>query len=637
MSTHKNIDRVCLLAVILSLVLTGVFLNGEALGIQNAARTLGYETRLFDDSRVHTIAIVMDGWEDFIENAQSEEYSPCTVLIDNEAYKNVGIRGKGNTSLTSVSSMDSQRYSFKIEFDHYDGSETYHGLDKLSLNNIIQDNTYMKDFLAYRLMDQFGADAPLCSFAYITVNGEDWGLYLAVEGVEDSFLRRNYGRDSGDLYKPDSSNFGGGGPGNGRHFRFEDFFNEDGTVDTEAIQQEIEEAISSGRFPGGTGDTVDAAEIAQEIGEAMASGTPPQFPGGGFGGGMPGGFPDFNGEAPENPPEDLPEMPDTAPPEDTGTEAGTDGDSGSPEEPSDVEAETRGGGRFNFSGAFGGMGSSDVKLQYIDDDPESYSNIFSNAKTTVTQEDQSRLIAALKNLSEGADLEETVNVDEVLRYFVVHNYVCNGDSYTGSIIHNYYLYEKDGQLSMIPWDYNLAFGTFQSANAQEMVNDPIDTPMSVSDSTDRPMFGWILENAEYLALYHEYFAEFLDAVDVTGLIDRTYAVIAPCVEKDPTAFCTYAEFETAVKALRTFCELRTRSVRGQLDGSIPSTDQGQSQDSASLIDASELNLSDMGSMGGGMGGGPGGENGGGPGRGGMRGGFFGGQGRQRTRQASSNS
>lgn len=47
-------------------------------------------------------------------------------------------------------------------------------------------------------------DAPLCSYAYITVNGEEWGLYLAVEGVEESFLERNYGDGSGELYKPDS-------------------------------------------------------------------------------------------------------------------------------------------------------------------------------------------------------------------------------------------------------------------------------------------------------------------------------------------------------------------------------------------------------------------------------------------------
>ncbi len=56
-------------------------------------------------------------------------------------------------------------------------------------------------------------------------------------------------------------------------------------------------------------------------------------------------------------------------------------------------------------------------------------------------------------------------MDEVLRYFVVHNFVVNGDSYTGSMIHNYYLYEQDGKLSMIPWDYNLAFGGFQGSDA----------------------------------------------------------------------------------------------------------------------------------------------------------------------------
>ena len=27
------------------------------------------------------------------------------------------------------------------------------------------------------------------------------------------------------------------------------------------------------------------------------------------------------------------------------------------------------------------------------------------------------------------------------------------------LVHNYYLYEKDGKISMIPCDYNLSFGT----------------------------------------------------------------------------------------------------------------------------------------------------------------------------------
>lgn len=125
------------------------------------------------------------------------------------------------------------------------------------------------------------------------------------------------------------------------------------------------------------------------------------------------------------------------------------------------------------------MGSDDTALLYTDDAYSSYQNIFDNAKTDVTDSDKDRLIASLKQLNAQENLEEVVDVEEVIRYFVVHNFVCNFDSYTGSMIHNYYLYEEDGQLSMIPWDYNLAFGGFLgSSDATALVNYPIDTPVS---------------------------------------------------------------------------------------------------------------------------------------------------------------
>ncbi|MEI3078144.1 MAG: CotH kinase family protein [Oscillospiraceae bacterium] len=249
-------------------------------------------------------------------------------------------------------------------------------------------------------------------------------------------------------------------------------------------------------------------------------------------------------------------------------------------------------------GGFGGMSSSsDVKLQYIDDDPESYPNIFDNAKTDVSGKDEKRLIASLKKLSSYEDLEDVLDMDAVLRYFVVHNFVVNGDSYTGSMIHNYYLYEQDGKLSMLPWDYNLAFGGFQGSDAESAVNDPIDDVLS-----DRPMQAWMFSSEEYTALYHEYYEEFLQSADIDGLIDEAYSLIAPYVEKDPTKFCTYDEFETGVQTLKNFCYLRAQSVTGQLDGSIPSTSEAQKENSESLVDASAITISDMGSMGNTMGG-----------------------------------
>lgn len=553
MSTHKHIDRICMAAIVCAVILAFGFVNGKALGIQSAGGTMGYEEWLFDTGRVHTIDIVMDDWEAFLDTCENEEYAVCAVVIDGEACRNAGIRAKGNTSLSTVSSMDSDRYSFKIEFDQYDSTKSYHGLDKLSLNNMIQDTTYMKDYLTYRMMADFGADAPLCSYAYVTVNGEDWGLYLAVEGVEDAFLRRNYGSDHGELYKPDSTSFGGG-RGNGREFDMADFMGADSREDG----------------PG--------------------AGQPQNMPPEGGGEGFPGDF---------------------APP--SGPDGRKDGFA-----PGDMDG---GMGRMSDMGgmrdmgAAGGMGSSDVKLQYIDDDPDSYANIFNNAKTDVGRADQTRLIQSLKALSEGKDIESVVDIEEVIRYFVVHNFVCNGDSYTGSMVHNYYLYEENGKMSMIPWDYNLAFGTFQAFDATSAVNSPIDTPVS-GMTDDRPMVDWIFNSEEYTALYHRYFAEFMEAVDFSSWIDETAALIAPYMEKDPTKFYSCEQFEAGVEALREFCLLREKSVEGQLSGVIPSTAAGQSADRSALIDASHVALSDMGTMDRGAGGGfrggeggfPGGEN-----------------------------
>ena len=72
MSTHKNFERICVVVLVFCLLLTVVFMNGEALGIQSADRVMGYEDRLFDTSQVHTINIVMDDWDSFIEPCENE-------------------------------------------------------------------------------------------------------------------------------------------------------------------------------------------------------------------------------------------------------------------------------------------------------------------------------------------------------------------------------------------------------------------------------------------------------------------------------------------------------------------------------------------------------------------------------------
>ena len=90
--------------------------------------------------------------------------------------------------------------------------------------------------------------------------------------------------------------------------------------------------------------------------------------------------------------------------------------------------------------------------------------------------------------------------------------------------------------------------------------------------------------------YHKYFSEFIEKVDITGIIDDAYNLIAPYVKEDVSSFCTYDKFEKAVDTLKEFCVLRTKSIKGQISGTIPSTSSGQSADSSKLIDASKITI-----------------------------------------------
>ncbi len=644
MSKSKHTTLFCSIIAALTLAFTILLCFAKSAGaIGTIERAFSYESKIFDTSYVHSIDIVMDSddWQSFIENAESEEYALCSLVIDGETVSNCAIRAKGNTSLSSVKQYGNNRYSFKIEFDHYDDALNYYGLDKLVLNNNIQDNTLMKDYLTYRMMAYMGVDSPLVSYVYVTVNGEDFGLYLALEGVEESFLERNYGTDYGDLYKPDSMSMGGG-RGNGKDFDMQDFADENG------FNFDFDENMTTGDGsgttpPGDSAATDSTTPPAKPDGDGSDSSssdtggfTPPSMPSGDFGGngsfgGNPPSMPGSSGSdsgssssgfTPPSMPSggfggNPPSMPGSS---DSSSGSGSDsGSSGSFPDMGDFDPSSLGDfdpsniGDMDFS-AFGmaGFGSSDdVSLIYTDDEFSSYSNIFESAKTALSTADKKRLISSIKKLNENEDIEDVVNVDQVIRYFVVHNFVCNFDSYTGTMIHNYYLYEEDGMLSMIPWDYNLAFGGFMSGDATAMVNYPIDTPVSGGSVESRPMLSWIFESEEYTELYHsimqQFITSFFDSGEFEQLIDETYALIAPYAERDTNGFCTYEEFEAGVSTLKEFCLLRAESVQGQLDGTIPSTSSGQSEDSGSLVDASDMLLSTMGSFGGGGGGNFGGE------------------------------
>ena len=475
-------------AVLLSGLLVVVFCVAAycAVGRADSAESHTYAEHIFQDDTVNEINIEIDeaDWQDMLENPLEEEYHKANVTINGETVGNVAIRTKGNTSLTSVANSDSDRYSFKLDFDYYDNNGNYYGLKKLCLNNNYSDNSSMREYISYKIMGEMGLDVPECAYSHITVNGEEWGLYLAVEPVDEVFLAEHFADATGDLYKPE------------------------------------------------------------------------------------------------------------------------------------------------------GMGGTGADLVYNGDDISAYTGL--NLKTNLNSSDGKEILALMQALEDGEGLEEVLDVEKALKYIAANVALANFDSYLGMTTHNFYLYEENGRFTIIPWDMNLAFGGFgggevdiyeptsqsmggfgggdkrkdtqdndavtnatESTEAQADANNQPQPPdnadmqgggqpsggkqpqgMPSMGSGEKPLVTTLLGNETYRSMYEGYLQELAEKYFteeyMTELVTKIHDLIAPYVQNDSTAFCTYEEFEQACStdptdqySLVYYAVNMAESIENQLNGGEP--------------------------------------------------------------------
>ena len=452
--------------------------------VDSAADT--YAAHIFQEDTVNEINIEIDeaDWQDMLENPLEEEYHKANVTINGETIGNVAIRTKGNNSLTSVANSDSDRYSFKLDFDYYDNNGSYYGLKKLCLNNNYSDNSSMREYISYKIMGEMGLDVPECAYSHITVNGEEWGLYLAVEPVDEVFLAEHFADATGDLYKPE------------------------------------------------------------------------------------------------------------------------------------------------------GVGGTGADLVYNGDDISAYTGL--NLKTNLNSSDGKEILALMQALEDGEGLEEVLDAEKALKYIAANVALANFDSYLGNTTHNFYLYEKNGRFTIIPWDMNLVFGGFgggevdiyeptkqsmggfgggdkrkdtqdndavtnaaESTEAQADANNQPQPPdnadmqgggqpsggkqpqgMPSMGSGEKPLVTTLLENETYRSMYEGYLKEIAEKYFtqeyMTELVTKIHDLIAPYVQNDPTAFCTYEEFEQACStdptdqySLVYYAVNMAESIENQLSGGEP--------------------------------------------------------------------
>ena len=524
-----------------------------------------YITTIFNDDSVIEINIEMDedSWQEMLDNAASEEYTAANITVNGTTYNNVAIRPKGNSSLSQLVTDDStERYSFKIKLDKYVDGQTLDGLSKLVLNNNMSDTTSMKEYLSYKLLDSLGIPTPACSYAHITVNGEEWGLYLAVEPIEEEFIEKNYGSIDGNLYKPESDNVAMGDKDNNENKIMDNnnFSPSENTTSENNNKTTIDNSIDmQNQSNMNNGDSSGQMQMPPDMNTGNSTGEM-QAP------------PDMNNGNASREMQTPPDM----------NKQSTNDSTNQPQIPNGI-----GGGI--------GRNSNGANLVWNGDDISNYSAIFDNAifKTT-DSDDYTKIVDMIEHRDSLDDIESYLDVDEVLKYFAANTFLVNLDSYVSNMNHNYYLYENDGIVSILPWDYNLSFAGFQAGSASNAINFPIDSP--VSDSLEEsPLIGKLLEVDEYKDIYHHYLNEIVENFVNNGtletLITKTDSLISSYIQNDATAFYTYDEYKASLSNLINFGYDRATSIAAQLDGSQPSTNTGTIE--------TTVDLSAMGQQGGG--------------------------------------
>ncbi|MHA2854611.1 CotH kinase family protein [Paenibacillus lautus] len=214
------------------------------------------------------------------------------------------------------------------------------------------------------------------------------------------------------------------------------------------------------------------------------------------------------------------------------------------------------------------MTGSGSDLAWLGSDPDSYTGLVMKSKSS----NDDVLIDMLDELNNGTDYEKVLDVDNVLKYVALNVVASNMDSYLGMNKQNYYLYENNGIFSVLPWDYNMAFGGFGGSGI--LIDEPTQGALA-----ERPLIAKLLEVDEYKERYHAILSEMLEGYMQQDHFEERVAqlqeLISEHVKQDPRPFYSYEEYEQSLPTLTSFAEGSMDNIQQQLDGTIPSAGDGR--------------------------------------------------------------
>lgn len=142
-------------------------------------------------------------------------FVPASVFFNGKEWYNVGVRYKGNSSLRSAWQSGVKKLSFRFDFDEFEDTypeiknQRFYGFQKLAFSNNFEDVSFMHEKLAADIFRDAGLKSPQTAYYRIYVDygqgAKYFGLYTAVEIIEDTMLESQFGSNTGNCYKPEGT------------------------------------------------------------------------------------------------------------------------------------------------------------------------------------------------------------------------------------------------------------------------------------------------------------------------------------------------------------------------------------------------------------------------------------------------
>lgn len=125
----------------------------------------------------------------------SRTYVNARLQEGGTVYTNVLVRLKGGAG--SFRPLDDKPgLTIKVE------GQSFHGLKKFHLNNSVQDNSYISEWVCGEIFRQAGVPTARALPVVVELNRRRLGLYVLLERVNEAFLARTFKATDGGVYSP---------------------------------------------------------------------------------------------------------------------------------------------------------------------------------------------------------------------------------------------------------------------------------------------------------------------------------------------------------------------------------------------------------------------------------------------------